>query len=174
MKTNLRSYLFRSLVVGALLLSLTACAGQQYNMGMQGAAGGALAGAVLGQIIGRDTTATLIGATAGTLFGYIVGNEMDKYDQARMADTFNSAPSNQPVAWSNPDTGAQHQMIPQQPYNPANPQDPFNSPPLYGQVDGSQVVCREAKIQSVIEGRQEQLYAKACRDPYDGKWHIQQ
>lgn len=39
---------------------------------------GAGSGAILGQAIGQDTEATLIGTAVGGLFGYMIGNEMDR------------------------------------------------------------------------------------------------
>lgn len=69
-------------VLGKMFLALTfltfiwapGCA----TKGQTGAAGGAGVGAMLGQLIGRDTTSTLIGAGIGAGLGYIIGNEMDK------------------------------------------------------------------------------------------------
>ncbi len=58
-----------------LIFMMTGCA----SMGANGAAGGAATGAIIGQAIGHNTEATLIGAAVGTLFGYIGGNEWDKY-----------------------------------------------------------------------------------------------
>ena len=45
-----------------------------------GALGGAGVGALIGQVAGRSTEATLIGAAVGTGVGYLIGNEMDKKD----------------------------------------------------------------------------------------------
>jgi outer membrane lipoprotein SlyB len=50
--------------------------------------GGAGLGAILGQAIGRDTKSTLIGAALGGTLGYIVGNEMDKYDREQLRNVF--------------------------------------------------------------------------------------
>jgi outer membrane lipoprotein SlyB len=50
-----------------------------------GATVGALAGAGIGQLAGRDTEATLIGTAVGAGTGYIIGNESDKAKtQSRM------------------------------------------------------------------------------------------
>jgi hypothetical protein len=43
-----------------------------------GALGGAGVGALIGQIAGGSTQATLIGAAVGTGVGYVIGNEVDK------------------------------------------------------------------------------------------------
>jgi hypothetical protein len=51
-----------------------------------GALGGAGVGALIGQMAGGSTQATLIGAAVGTGVGYVIGNEMDKKDaQSRQA-----------------------------------------------------------------------------------------
>ena len=67
----------------ALSLFLSSCAGGPNKAGI-GAAGGAAGGAILGQAIGHNTEATLIGAAVGGLLGYIIGNEMDKYDREQL------------------------------------------------------------------------------------------
>ncbi|MBN1806332.1 MAG: glycine zipper 2TM domain-containing protein [Sedimentisphaerales bacterium] len=52
-----------------------------------GGAVGALAGAGIGQLAGRDTEATLIGAAIGGVAGYMFGNETDKaYERAGRAE----------------------------------------------------------------------------------------
>jgi hypothetical protein len=45
-----------------------------------GALAGAGVGALIGQMAGGSTQATLIGAAVGTGVGYVIGNEMDKKD----------------------------------------------------------------------------------------------
>jgi uncharacterized protein YcfJ len=45
-----------------------------------GALAGAGVGALIGQVAGGSTQATLIGAAVGTGVGYVIGNEMDKKD----------------------------------------------------------------------------------------------
>ncbi len=65
------------------VLALVACQTDpgRYNT-QKGAAIGAGSGALLGQIIGRNTTSTLIGAGIGTLVGAIAGNAVDQSQQA--------------------------------------------------------------------------------------------
>ena len=63
------------------VLSLAACASpskQQQGTGI-GAAAGAGLGAILGQVIGGDTEATLIGAGIGAAVGGLAGNQVGKY-----------------------------------------------------------------------------------------------
>jgi surface antigen len=133
------------------VLLFSACA----NKAQTGAAGGAAAGAIAGQAIGHNTGATLIGAAVGGMLGYAIGNEMDKYDQQQLSRAYETAPSGQPVAWTNPDNHNQYQVIPQPAYT-----GPSNQ------------TCRKAEIVAVIEGKTQRTYSNACRDSY-GNWQLQ-
>ncbi len=79
---------FRLVICALLCLSLISCAGttNQQVKTQQGTLVGAGVGAVLGQVIGRDTKATLIGAGLGAALGGIAGNQigayMDRQEQA--------------------------------------------------------------------------------------------
>jgi len=139
----------------ALTFLLSSCAGGPNKAGM-GAAGGAAGGALLGQAIGHNTEATLIGAVAGGLLGYIIGNEMDKYDREQLNHVYERGVSGQTNAWRNPDNGNTYQVTPQ----PAYSNGAANQP------------CRKAEIQSVIDGKQETVYTTACRDR-NGHWQLQ-
>ena len=66
-----------SLIVVVLSLGLIFVVGCQSNA-QTGGTIGALAGAGIGQMAGRDTEATLIGAAVGGVAGYIFGNEADR------------------------------------------------------------------------------------------------
>jgi len=142
------------------LFALTSCTGmgvQQGKKGQAGGVGGAAAGAIIGQAIGHNTEATLLGAAIGGLLGYIVGNEMDKYDLQELNRVYERGVSNRPSAWINPDTHNQYTVMPQPAYT-----DPV-----------SHRVCRKAEIDAVIDGKRKKTYATACRDDY-GRWQIQQ
>lgn len=68
-------------IIGVLCLSILSCAGttnQQAKTG-QGALVGAGVGAILGQVIGKDTNSTLIGAGVGAALGGIAGNQIGSY-----------------------------------------------------------------------------------------------
>ncbi|MFC1811997.1 glycine zipper domain-containing protein [Thermodesulfobacteriota bacterium] len=121
-----------------------------------GAGIGAASGALLGQAIGRNTEATLIGAAVGGLVGYIIGNEMDKNDRRRLNTVYETGPSGQSAAWTNPDTGNQYQVTPQAAYT-------------HQQTDQ---VCREAEINATIDGKTEKTNATSCRDN-NGNWVVQ-
>lgn len=64
-------------VGGCLLLAFT-LAGCLTTDAQKGAVGGAGLGALAGQVIGANTTSTLIGAGVGMGLGYMIGNERDK------------------------------------------------------------------------------------------------
>lgn len=152
--THMRTTLLLSLLL-SLLMSLSSCANGPNKAGM-GAAGGAATGAIIGQAIGHNTEATLIGAVAGGLLGYIIGNEMDKYDREQLNHVYERGVSGQSSAWRNPDNGNTYQVTPQPAFS--NPSD--NRP------------CRKAEIQSVIDGKRETVYTTACRDS-NGHWQLQ-
>lgn len=75
------------LVSVALAMSILSCAGptQQQRGAKTGVLIGAAGGAILGQVIGRDTEATLlgagIGAAVGGLAGHQIGAYMDRQEQ---------------------------------------------------------------------------------------------
>jgi surface antigen len=134
---------------------LMSCANTNLTKGQQGAVGGGAAGALIGQAIGHNTEATLIGAAVGTMLGYIVGNEMDKYDRQQLNHVYERGVSGNTSSWVNPDSGNQYQVTPQPAYsNPGNQN------------------CRQAEIIAVIDGRQEKTYSTACRDAH-GNWILQ-
>ena len=140
-----------ALALSALIL-LTACTGM--NKAQSGALGGAVGGAAIGQMIGHDTEATLIGAAVGTMLGYIVGNEMDKYDKQQLNRVYETGVSQQGSSWVNPDTGNQYTVTPQPAY-----QNSYNQ------------VCREAEIEAIIDGQPQITKSTACRDE-NGQWRL--
>ena len=142
-------------VAAIIFLLITSGCTTTTTRGTSGAAIGAATGAIAGQAIGRSTKGTLLGAAVGGLLGYIVGNEMDKYDQARLNQVYESAPSNQRTQWVNPDTQRSYTVTPK---------------PAYTQPSGQ--VCREAEILATVDGRPEKVISTACRDN-EGRWVIQ-
>lgn len=115
-----------------------------------GGAIGGIAGSRIGDGSGR--AAAIIG---GTLIGAIVGGNLGRpYDQKQAANVFEVTPSNQTVAWRNPDDGIAYQVTPVRTF----------------QVNNGQY-CREYQAQASIGGRQQQTYGTACRTP-DGDWQI--
>lgn len=147
--------LTNQLTAAALLLVMCSCANTnlQGKKGLIGAGAGAGAGAIAGQAIGRNTEATLIGAAVGTMLGYIVGTEFDKYDARMMNQTLEKKPSGEPVSWQNPDSGNRYEMVAQ----PA--------------VTKNGTVYRDATIKAVIDGKEEIIHTTAKRSA-DGTWKL--
>jgi surface antigen len=74
---------------------------------------GALAGGLVGALVSKDKlVGTAIGAGVGAVFGYMAGNEMDKYDQAQLSRVAETVPSGQTSTWENPDTGRRIEATP--------------------------------------------------------------
>lgn len=130
-------------------LALTAC-----SAGTMGAGAGAGIGAIAGQAIGHNTESTLIGAAAGSLLGYIIGNEMDKYDRQQLNHMYERGVSGQTSSWQNPDNGNMYTVTPQPAYQQNNQW------------------CRQAEIDAVIDGRRERTLTTACRNAH-GQWELQ-
>lgn len=141
----------------ALLLALITSCADDGSMTTKGktSAGGAAAGAVIGQAVGKNRYATAIGAGFGTLIGYIVGNEMEKTDTQNLNNALENGTAGDPIAWTNPDTGDQYKVI------------PFE----FFTDDATQQKCRDAKIIANIEGKEQVSDTKACRQS-DGHWDL--
>ena len=116
-----------------------------------GGAVGGIAGSQIGDGSGR--TAAIIG---GSVLGAIVGGNIGRspYDHAHAVNVFEATPSNQTVAWQNPDDGYGYQVTPMRTY----------------QTNGGQY-CREYQAVASVGGRAQSTYGTACRTP-DGDWQI--
>ncbi len=118
-----------------------------------GAAAGGLAGSQIGD--GRGQLAAVAGGTLlGFLMGGTIGRNMDEVDQNCVGQVLEHAGDGQQIAWNNPQTGAQYQVVPTQTVQGA---------------DGR--YCREYTATSVVSGRNQQTYGRACRQP-DGSWKL--
>jgi len=149
-------------VAAVVMLALGAC--QNSNMGENqqlGAVLGGIAGAVAGAQFGKGD-GRVAAAAAGTLLGAWAGSEigrrMDANDRRMMGQTtqraLEAAPSNQPVAWRNPDSGVYGDVT-----------------PLPARQLPSGEYCREFTQTVVIGGQKQQAVGTACRNP-DGSWRI--
>ncbi len=49
----------------------------------------------------------------GTMAGYIIGNEMDKYNNQQLSRVYEQGQSGHPVSWNNPDSGHMYRVTPQ-------------------------------------------------------------
>jgi len=120
-----------------------------------GSLGGAAAGGLLGNQIGKSsgkTAATIIGVLGGALAGGYIGRSMDPVDQGCVTQSLEHAPANQPVAWQNPNTGSSYWVTPTQ-----DLRGPRGEP------------CREYVTDAVINGQQQQTRHLAC-ERADGTW----
>ncbi len=118
-----------------------------------GAAAGGLAGSQIGN--GRGQLAATAGGTLlGFLVGGSIGRSMDQLDQNCIGQALEHGADGQQIAWNNPQTGAQYQIV------------PTNTVQV---SDGR--YCREYTATSVVGGRNQQTYGRACRQP-DGSWEL--
>ncbi len=166
------------LVVVFSAVYLAGCA--DMNKASMGGIGGAGAGAIVGQAIGHNDEATLIGAVIGGFLGYVIGNEMDKYDQQMLVNTLATTPAGRTNEWINPRTGNEYRVTPSEQYeqvrkprwNSDNRRGSYGDRPQRRQRVERRV-CREAEIEARIGGKLKKTYTTACKDEYSGKWILQ-
>ncbi|TVR98257.1 MAG: glycine zipper 2TM domain-containing protein [Rhodospirillales bacterium] len=126
-----------------------------------GTAGGAALGGLLGAQFGTGT-GQLAATAAGTLIGALVGGEigrsMDRTDQLYAARTAQSAletnPTGRTATWRNPDTGASGSFT-----------------PVSTSYTAAGLPCRDFNSTVVIDGQQERVTGRACRQA-DGSWQV--
>jgi surface antigen len=146
--------------VGAIALSLAACAesgGTKQNVGtVLGGIGGAVAGAQFGRGNGQ-LVGVAIGTLAGAFLGSEIGKSLDRADQAHMrrAETSaQTAPVGQRITWSNPESGNSGSVTPTREGRDQT---------------GNQ--CREYQSTVTVGGKEERAYGTACRQA-DGSWKV--
>lgn len=118
------------------------------------AAGGAIGG-LLGSNIGKgsgNTLATIVGVLGGALAGGYIGRSMDPADQACVNQALEHTPTNQTIAWQNPDNGSSYWVTPTQSY----------------QGSGGEP-CRDYVTDALVGGQRQEMHGTACRQP-DGSW----
>jgi surface antigen len=119
-----------------------------------GGAGGAAMGSTIGKGDGR-TAAIVGGAILGILVGGSIGRAMDDVDQHCIGQALEHAQDGRTIVWNNPQNQTQYSVAPTRTVQVA---------------DGR--YCREYTTTSVIAGKTQQAYGRACRQP-DGSWEIQ-
>ncbi|MCP5432058.1 MAG: glycine zipper 2TM domain-containing protein [Alphaproteobacteria bacterium] len=150
----------RMAAAGLSLLSVAACAEGQYNEqigGIAGAAAGAYVGSQVGSGTGRD-----IAMVAGALLGYWAGStlarRLTEQDRSVMGQTTNralsTAPNNQTVTWSNPESGNSGSVTPTSSYKTASGQ-----------------TCRQFSQTVSAGGKSDSASGVACQQP-DGSWRV--
>jgi surface antigen len=145
-------------VVTVAALALTNCATIEDNpKAAIGGFGGATVGGLIAAAAGGGGAGIAAGVIGGALLGGLVGNYLDDRDKKMAADSahraLESAPSGQSVAWNNPDSGHSGTVTPVRTY----------------QSGGT--YCREYQQTVTIDGKPQQSYGTACRQP-DGSWKI--
>lgn len=123
-----------------------------------GGLGGATVGGLLAAGLGASPAAIAGSVILGGLVGGAIGDRMDAADKRHAneaaAHALNTAPSGQSVTWQNPDNNHAGSVTPTRTYQMANGQ-----------------YCREYQQTVTIEGKLQQSYGTACRQP-DGSWKI--
>lgn len=153
----MQKYFIPLIITVFSLVLLTSCTNMQMNKAQKGSVFGALAGGLLGSQLGPESKRgenALIGAGLGFLTGYIIGNEMDKYDRRQVAKTLEYSSSGQTNSWVNPDTGNQFKATP----GPAFAQE--------GRI------YRDIELLANVDGQQETVQAEAYRE--NGQWVLAQ
>lgn len=121
------------------------------------AGGGALTGASLagaaGALLSKNKLlGGAMGAGAGLIIGYAIGNEMDKVDMARIKGAVDSGRSGVPVVWTNTNSGRSYQAIP----HPAS-------------INAEGLVTRNVDLMTP-DGQI--MHATWVRDPFWGDWDL--
>ncbi len=118
---------------------------------------GAAAGGLLGAQIG-DGRGRLAAVAGGTLLGFLaggsIGRTMDEVDQNCIGQALEHAGDGQQITWNNPQTGTQYQVVPTQTVQRSDDR-----------------YCREYTTTAVINGKAQNTYGQACRQP-DGSWRL--
>lgn len=155
----------KKIICAALLIILTTgCTdmGPRESGGrLIGAATGALIGSQFGKGHGK-LVGVAIGTLAGSYIGGAIGHQMDAEDrrlaQGAMMDCLERAPDHQAMAWRNPNNRhcGNFEVL-----------DTHDYPEDY-------MVCRDYVHTVTIDGRQERVHGRACRDIRDTRamWRV--
>jgi surface antigen len=123
-----------------------------------GSAAGAALGGLVGSQFGKgggNTVMTITGVLAGALAGGYIGRQMDPVDQACVGRALESTPTNQTIAWQNPEKDSSYWVTPTRTYK-----------------DRDGTPCREYITNAVIDGQRQHMSGTACRQP-DGSWKLE-
>ena len=142
-----------------VIVTATGCATIEDNPKTSiGAFGGGAFGGLIAAAAGGGGAAIAGAVIGGALLGGLAGNMLDQRDKRMAAEAqqraLESAPTGKPVAWTNPDTGHSGAVTPVRTY----------------QSGGA--YCREFQNEVTIDGKKENAYGTACRQP-DGSWKVQ-
>src|SRR3990167_4559428 len=146
-----RSMILLSTLVGCL--SLTGC--QNMNNQDVGTLTGGISGGLLGSTVGQgggQMLAIAAGTLAGAYIGGAVGKNMDENDRMRMDAALNDNAVGQPTYWRNAHSGTTYRVT-----------------PVHNVTRHGNRYCREYRTVATINGKPQQMYGTACRQP-DGNW----
>ena len=141
-----------SAVAITMSLLLVSCAAKQQTGTLIGAGAGAATGVAVSK---HDTAGALIGGAVGGLVGGLIGRQMDKNDEQKLSDTFESNATGKSTEWTNPDTGHTYSAT------PTETSQEENRP------------CRQFRLQTDPgdDAQASTVFGKACRKS-DGTWEI--
>src|SRR5262245_160889 len=153
-----RSVLKATAIIALLAIPVMGCETVQDNPKTTiGGLGGAAFGGLIAAAAGGGGPAIAGAVIGGALLGGLAGNMLDQRDKRMAAEAqqraLESAPTGQPVAWTNPDTGHTGTVTPVRTYQAGD------------------AYCRELQNEGTIGDKKENAYGKACRQP-DGSWKI--
>ena len=153
----------KSIVIVATAICITGCVtggAKQTGGTLVGGATGALVGSQFGKGHGK-LASVAVGTMLGSLVGGSIGKSMDEEDKRLAANTTHNTlerqPDNQTVTWRNPNNNHAGTMR------------------VTKTVENNNLVCRDYVQTVIIDGRQEQVAGRACRDVRDpkGQWFNQ-
>jgi len=124
--------------------AVTAQASDHNHNDIRGVIVGAGGGALLGQVIGRNTQSTVVGTAIGSVVGYLVGNEMDKRE-----------------VYSTNVVYREHQPVRYEYYEPVTRYEHSRG----WERTAPRRDCRETEILGTINGRAKKMYGTVCRTP---------
>lgn len=154
-----RSVIQSTTVLVLVVVAATGCSTIESNPKTAiGGLGGGTFGGLIAAAAGGGGAAIAGSVIGGALLGGLVGNLLDQRDKRLAAEAqqraMETAPTGQPVAWNNPDSGHSGTVTPTRTYRSGG------------------TYCREYQQTVTIGGEQQKVYGTACREP-DGSWKIQ-
>lgn len=123
---------------------------------------GVITGGVIGGLVGSrfgggsgKLAAAAAGTLAGAVIGGAIGRNMDQTDLMQLNKSLENNSLGQPAYWTNERTGINYTVT------------PINNVNVHGNP-----YCREYRSVAFINGKRQQIYGTACRQP-DGSWAAQ-
>jgi surface antigen len=146
--------------VVALAVALAGCQTLESNpKASLGSALGAASGGLIAAAAGGGAAGIVGGVLLGGLLGGAIGDVLDQRDKRMAAETAQRALETQrsgtTSVWRNPDSGHSGTITPTRTYQTASGQ-----------------YCREYQQTVTIDGKKQQSFGTACRQP-DGSWRLQ-